>query len=130
MSRQHDATACASGCCDSGPVAPWPQLAVQVQPTNGRTCVLLAGELDLATVPQLAQLVERELTAGCRALDLDLSGIVFCDARGLRGLTDAADRVRAAGGDFAVRGPCPPLRRMLAATGPVPGLDLVEPDGT
>jgi anti-sigma B factor antagonist len=75
------------------------------------------GELDVATAPQLSALVNSAFASGARSLELDLSGVTFCDSAGLRVLADAAGQARRAGGTVIVRGSSPMVRRTLHLVG-------------
>jgi len=70
-----------------------PQLIASVrEAANAVTHVCLAGELDLATVPQVEELLAARSANGC--VVLDLSGLDFIDSTGisliLRAHADAA----------------------------------------
>lgn len=46
--------------------------------------VMLAGELDIATVPRVEEAIEATLTDQLQTLTIDLSGLGFVDSSGLR----------------------------------------------
>lgn len=60
--------------------------------------VILSGELDIATVPQLLERTSRQLDMHPEFLVLDLSAVSFIDSSGLKALLEAVhmypDRVR------------------------------------
>lgn len=64
----------------------------------------VSGEIDLATVPELRAAL-RNLPP-VRVLVVDVGGVVFCSARGLRTLLETADELAAAG-DGLVLTRCP-----------------------
>jgi anti-sigma B factor antagonist len=84
----------------------------------GVRVIEVAGELDIATAPQLcARLDATRVGRGPRLL-VDLSDVDFCDSTGLRALLGAASEVRAHGGRFAIV--CPPsgdVARLLEIVG-------------
>jgi anti-anti-sigma factor len=84
------------------------------------TVATVAGELDLATVPQLEQALEGPLRDAGR-LVVDLSECSFIDSSGLRALVGARAASEAAGGSFALVTSGAELIRILA----VAGLDSV-----
>ncbi|HEV2999996.1 MAG TPA: STAS domain-containing protein [Solirubrobacteraceae bacterium] len=86
--------------------------------------VALAGELDLATAPQLRTAIGTLLGTGCRHVVLDLSETTFLDSSGLGALVWAAHRMRSAGGDFSVVHPNPAIVPTLEVTGVGPVLAL------
>lgn len=60
------------------------RLEVRVQPDGPRPVVAVDGELDLSSVPLLAQHIDSQLESKHEMLTLDLSGITFMDSSGLR----------------------------------------------
>jgi anti-sigma B factor antagonist len=76
--------------------------SVKERDEAGVRIIAVAGELDIATAPELcARLDSSRLVRGPRLL-VDLSGVGFCDSTGLRALLGAASEVRAHGGRFAI----------------------------
>jgi anti-anti-sigma factor len=55
------------------------------------------GELDLSSVPVLAQHIEGQLGGDRKALTLDLSGVSFMDSSGLRLLIELNERAQREG---------------------------------
>jgi len=104
-----------------------PQLTVSVEHYSpGRARVSLNGELDLVTAQQLVAAFAEAFRAGARFVDVDVSGLAFCDAAGLRALTEAHLRWRSVSGRLVLRQVAPTLVRLLRIT----GLDetlIVEP---
>jgi anti-sigma B factor antagonist len=91
---------------------------LQERDEGGVRVIAVAGELDIATAPQLcARLDASRITRRPRLL-VDLSDVEFCDSTGLRALLGAASEVRAHGGRFAIV--CPPsgdVARLLDIVG-------------
>ncbi|MGY1653382.1 STAS domain-containing protein [Geodermatophilus sp. SYSU D01119] len=81
------------------------QFAVDRASVNGRPGLRVRGELDIATVPRLAECVEAELSARPRSLVIDLTDTEFMDSAGARELARAAKRTAAAG--VALQVVCP-----------------------
>jgi anti-anti-sigma factor len=92
--------------------------SVKERDEAGVRVIAVAGELDIATAPELcARLDNSRLVRGPRLL-VDLSAVGFCDSTGLRALLGAASEVRAHGGRFAIV--CPPhsgVARLLGIVG-------------
>ena len=96
----------------------YPPFEVTVQRDDELATVVVSGELDLATVPQLSATVAEHDDA--RLLVLDLTAVTFIDSTGVRVLIEA-DRACARSGSRLV---------VLAGDGPVRRvLDLCNLDG-
>jgi anti-sigma B factor antagonist len=97
--------------------------------THRRTALVeLRGELDLATVPQLAELLDG-LTPdaeGLRHIVLDLRGLTFMDASGLHELIRQNDRARQNRHNLAVVRGRTAIERLLALTAVAELLVLVD----
>jgi anti-sigma B factor antagonist len=94
--------------------------------------VTVAGPLDLATAPQLRACIERRHADPHQRLQIDLSGITFCDSTGLSTLIWAYNTL--GGVDWPVLiHPSKHLTQLLAITGlhhliaSEPGPDSLEP---
>ena len=71
----------------------------------------------MATAPQLAEIVADLLPAGDWDGVLDLSGLSFIDAAGLRELANIASELTARGMSLTVTGPSRRIRRVFAIAG-------------
>ncbi|MFJ1808749.1 MULTISPECIES: STAS domain-containing protein [unclassified Streptomyces] len=60
-----------------------PQLNVYRHERGTRALITLAGEIDLATAPQVRKALAECLSDGIRSIDVDLTAVTFCDAGGL-----------------------------------------------
>ncbi|MBM7808344.1 anti-sigma B factor antagonist [Geodermatophilus bullaregiensis] len=78
------------------------QFAVDRTAVHGRPALSVRGELDIATVPQLAECVEAELATSPRALVVDLTETTFLDSSGARQLVRTARRAAEAGAALQV----------------------------
>ena len=88
----------------------------------------VAGGLDVASAPKLADALRGLEHSQHKDLSLDCVGIRFCDCAGLSVLITAARRRRAAGGWLRLVNPSAALRRIsgLAGVGPVLGINQIE----
>lgn len=77
----------------------------------------LAGELDLSTVPQLNDAIDRLIAEGCRYLLLDLAELTFCDSTGIGAFVRGDNRLAAGGGWLRVTGAAGRVARVLQVTG-------------
>jgi anti-sigma B factor antagonist len=91
-------------------------LSSQPQGEPGVWCVAVAGELDIATEPQLDTELRRVLAAADTLL-LDLSATTFIDAAGVGVLVDIRTTARAEGKSFRLVASHPAVRRVLDLVG-------------
>jgi anti-sigma B factor antagonist len=79
-------------------------VALTVSTRNGPGCAIVAvsGDVDISTSPDLRQALAEAVSAGTRALVVDLSAVRFVDSTGLGVLVGAYTAVRNAGGRLAV----------------------------
>ena len=83
----------------------------------GRTAIVrLAGELDLATAPELTDVLHG-LEPGCKRIILDLTGLDFIDSTGLRLAVMEHDRASADGFEFVITGATGAVLKVLRLTG-------------
>jgi anti-anti-sigma factor len=94
--------------------------AISEEDRHGRTYVSLRGELDLATAPELEQLVNERVDAG-REVVVDLRGLDFMDSSGIRVLVAAHARAGRTGTRLIVVRPAP--KSAVAKIVEVSGLD-------
>ena len=78
-----------------------PQFEVSVERSGTTAIVRLAGELDLATAPELADVLQG-LEPACKRIILDLTGLEFIDSTGLRLAVIEHDRAAADGFEFVI----------------------------
>jgi len=110
-------------------VGPSPFVCTWKQGGSGAAWVHAAGELDLATAPQLEQTL-REAHLYARLVVLDLRELTFMDSSGVHVILDAARGARQASGRLIlVRGPAH-IDRLLALTGVCDEVETFELDPT
>jgi len=73
---------------------------VRLSVRPGRECMVVevAGDLDMATAPQLREGLQRVLDAGTRNVVVDLAGVGFMDSSGLGALVVMFNAARERGG--------------------------------
>lgn len=92
---------------------------------DGGICrVVVAGELDLATAPELVRVLDG-VEAGTTPVQIDLSDVSFIDATGLRALLRAQARF---GPGVELTAPSRPVRRLFELLGMGRRLDPPRPD--
>jgi anti-sigma B factor antagonist len=104
------------------PHATVPLLDVVVCQLPPECLVAVAGELDLASAPELASTL-RGLDPGGELITLDLRALTFIDVAGMRALQEARRIAHEAGRRLQVLGPAQEAARVLELTGT---LDLVH----
>jgi anti-sigma B factor antagonist len=101
---------------------------VDVAERDGRLVVRPEGELDLATAPELEQVVMPALQDG-RPVLLDLRGLEFLDSSGVRSIVEAHAAAGEGGTSFAVvhPGADSPVWRVLEISGVDRALAVEDP---
>ncbi|MBG0829669.1 STAS domain-containing protein [Planomonospora sp. ID67723] len=84
---------------------------------NGRVLITVAGELDIATRPELCACADRALRTRPGALVVDLGGITFVDACGLGTLIALGNRAATRGTPLLLSAVSPAVRSLLLLTG-------------
>jgi anti-anti-sigma factor len=84
-----------------------------VSALNGGHLVSVAGEIDMATAPRLAETL---VQFAIGSVTVDLSGVTFIDASGLRALIAAQRHIERREGRLTLRGVKPFTRRLFEMT--------------
>lgn len=100
------------------------RLEVDGSPTS--TIITIAGELDLASSPALADELERLADVDGPPVIIDLRELEFMDSTGLSTLVRAQGRLEAAGRRLAVVRGAPQVHRLLELTGVAERLELLD----
>jgi anti-anti-sigma factor len=106
---------------DSDPGTP---ITISVSTGDHQPTVTAAGELDFTNAHLLVDTVTGIELDGHRTVVLDLSGLSFCDARGVSALLKAHSCVRSAGRRLLLRGVSGVPLRVIGITGADSSLDL------
>ena len=101
--------------------------SISISDRDGRAVVVIRGELDLATAPELESAIQGRLDEG-QDVVVDLRELEFMDSTGLRVLVSAHARVEGTEQRFLIVRPLPgaPIERILAVAGVEQVLDLVD----
>lgn len=91
-----------------------------------RARVLTAGELDLATSPQLEQEMDTILARGAREVTIDMAKITFVDSSGLRVLIGLHERSTEDGWELALTLPSEQARTVFRISGAEAHLPFVD----
>jgi anti-sigma B factor antagonist len=98
-------------------------LLITMERRNSQIRIGVAGEVDIATAPQLRRAFADALMARPSMVQVDLSQVAFIDARGVALLAQARVAARRAGAGFVVHNPRPLVRRVLDIVGLTPVLE-------
>lgn len=92
---------------------------VRVVVGDGKAVVRVAGEVDLATAPQLREAVHLLLVSTPTPINiaLELSKVSFLDSSGLSVIVAGFKQARMQGGTLTLEAPTPPVLRLLEMTG-------------
>lgn len=93
-----------------------PEFTIERIEDGGTYTVRAAGEIDVATAPQVESVL-LELLGGGSPVALDLSGVTFIDSSGLRALVTARQRAEDESAAFTLSGRSPAVERLLQVTG-------------
>lgn len=91
-----------------------------------RTVIVMAldGELDLASVPQLEQAIDRALESDPERVVLDFAALEFMDVAGLRSVLRSDERLRGLGKRLVIAAPGAGIRRLIELTHQQQALDI------
>jgi anti-sigma B factor antagonist len=89
-------------------------LSFNVSWSTGATVIAVAGEIDMATAPELANVLN---DFAQDSVLVDLSAVTFIDSSGLAALSVAHQRTRDAGGQIAIGGVQPNVQKVFDITG-------------
>jgi anti-anti-sigma factor len=84
---------------------------------DGHATAVVSGELDAATADAARDYVSQVIARSSGPIQLDLTGLSFCDARGLRALAGMAACARAAGLQLRLTGTRPGIAKIMRITG-------------
>src|SRR6266496_1292886 len=93
------------------------ELDLRVQHHDDRAVVHISGEVDLATCPQLRDVLAELVDRGVHHLIVDLEQVSFLDSSGIGVLIGVLRRLREHGGSLHLTAPRPHVRRVLELTG-------------
>ncbi|MEU3483116.1 STAS domain-containing protein [Streptomyces sp. NPDC033754] len=92
-------------------------VAVVVERGPHRVLAGVRGEIDIDCASDLRETLLTALEVSRRGLDVDLSGVTFCDASGLGVLLDVNGTAAEAGKDLVLVAPGPRVTRLFELTG-------------
>ncbi|HSZ38619.1 MAG TPA: STAS domain-containing protein [Trebonia sp.] len=84
---------------------------------DGEAIADIEGELDMTTAETAVSYVQKLISSHRGPVSVNLSGISFCDAQGLRALLRMANYADRSGSQFRVTAPTPMLTKLMLITG-------------
>jgi len=93
---------------------------------DGAAEVLVMGEVDVATAPQMRDILYSLLADGHHTLTIDLAPMTFIDSTGLGVLVGVLKRAREAGGNVILKSPRRSVRKVLEISGLSKIVDIVD----
>ena len=116
-------------CSPIGPHRVQRAFTVHLQPRSDVALIVVSGELDLASAPELEQALDQIRPERNKLAIVDLRELEFMDSTGLSIIVRAHQRLAEAGCELTlIKGP-PQVQRLLDLTGVADRLRLVaEPD--
>jgi anti-anti-sigma factor len=94
------------------------KLSVRVERDEETVLVRLAGELDIATIPQLRQAALDQLASGsCRQLTIDLAELTFLDSSALGALVELRKAATSYDATMRLDGVQPGAARIITIAG-------------
>ena len=94
-----------------------PEFTAEVESRNGVVHIALGGELDMVSVPILAEHLARYESDGIAAIVLDLRNLTFLDSSGLHAFLRARKHAEANGHRLVLIGATQRTRRVFELTG-------------
>jgi anti-sigma B factor antagonist len=91
-----------------------------------QTVLIIDGDLDLDTAPQLASMALGLVEAGAPDIVVDASRLRFCDSSGLKAFVRIANQLRASDGKLAIAAPPPAVRSALQISGLLEAFVVVD----
>ena len=95
---------------------PLSSFGVDVRYDEGYPVLLLTGEVDLCTAPELDALLSAVLDRSHHEVVVDIGDLAFIDGRGLTVIARSASKLQSAGGQLTLRGPNRVTRWLLGMT--------------
>lgn len=103
------------------------QFDIVVERFPERAVAKLVGELDLATAPQLRELLATLTQSDVLHITLDLEELTFVDSVGLSVVISAHKRLASAGGQLLIEYPPARIRRLFTVSGVASFLNVRPP---
>ena len=105
----------------------WQPFRCDVEPHRDVVRLVLTGDFELASAPEVAGALLELREVGFEAIELDLHRVTFVDSSAVRLILQADDAARAAGHRFTIVPGPPPVQRVFELCGLVDRLSFCRP---
>ena len=92
-------------------------MKTEVQQENNSTVVVVSGNVDALTAPDLAKAIVDQISEGHVNVVVNLIGVEFMSSAGLRTLLGAVKEARSQGGDLRIASSNPGIDKVLKMSG-------------
>ncbi len=92
-------------------------LTIETVESQGVTSVVVTGEVDVSNASELAEVLDGLMSAGTKAIDVDMAHVPYIDSTGIGVLVGAAHKMSGAGGEMMLSKPQPNVLRVLTLLG-------------
>ena len=92
------------------------ELRITAAAEEGSQVLCLAGEIDMASAPELQRACMAAVDEGAKRVVLDTAEVTFIDSTGLGVIIALQKRLRAEGGETFIRSPSSVVRRLIDVT--------------
>ena len=111
---------------DASPRTPAVDLDLTSEVDGSAATVVVRGELDVYTAPQLRARLHDLVDAGVSTVTLDLADLAFIDSSGLGVIVGTLKRLRERDGNLVLRSPSRATSKVLDITGLARILDVID----
>jgi len=99
------------------------ELELESRPSSDATIVVVRGEIDMATAPQVRDVLNQLVDAGAARIVLDCRGLDFLDSSGI-GVLIAVSKRLGDDGKLRIEAPQAHVRKVLELTGVIDHVEI------
>lgn len=102
------------------------RFSIESMRDGSKAIVLVNGEVDLSTAPQLYEHLQEIISTDASIVDLDLSQVGFLDSQGIGVIASIKRELFAKEGTLRLIRPQPPVKRALDITGIARDIEVIS----
>ena len=102
-------------------------LKVEISESPRAWSIVVRGEIDVHSAPQLEEVLDGVIEKGARLVALELEHVDFLDSSGLRAILGASNELRSRDGSLVLGGASPAVLQVLEITGVIDQLRQSAP---